>query len=181
MPNSELIQSIRPLRGRLLGIDHGNKVIGLAVCDAAWIAARPLQILKRKSREDDFAAIRKILKEQHISAIVVGMPELPPGLVATSQADIVRRWVRRLATAVDVPIYTWDEQYSTQQAEELSRESGSRRVPDRIDDRAAAVILQSFIDAHPADAPLPEPIAKPNMDKKKIEPGSVPESKQTDS
>src|SRR5579859_5581007 len=152
---------MQPLRGRLLGIDHGSKVIGLAVCDAAWIAARPLQILRRKSREEDFATIRTVIKEQQISAIVVGMPDLPPGVVATSQAETVQRWVKRLAAVVDLPIYLWDEQYSTQRAEELSQEIGSRRkLQDRMDDRAAAVILQSFIDAHPSDTPLPEPIAR---------------------
>ncbi|HLY25354.1 MAG TPA: Holliday junction resolvase RuvX [Aggregatilineales bacterium] len=156
---------MQPLRGRLLGIDHGSKVIGLAVCDAAWIAARPLQILKRRSRDEDFAAIRKIIKEQQIAAVVVGLPELPPGLVATSQADTVRRWIERLAAAIDIPIYTWDEQYSTQRAEELSREMGLRRnsLQDRqarIDDRAAAVILQGFIDAHPSDTSLPELVAR---------------------
>lgn len=141
-------------RGRLLGIDHGSKVIGLAVCDANWTAARPLGLLARKTRAADFAEIDAVIKQQEITAIVVGLPELPAGVVATSQASTVRRWASRLAAAVSVPVYLWNEQFSTQEAQQLLSEAGSQQS-GRIDDRAAAVILQNFIDAHPVGTALP--------------------------
>ncbi len=144
-------------RGRLLGIDHGNKVIGLAVCDAAWIAARPLRLLTRKNRAADFAAIQQILDEQHIAAIVVGLPDMPETFSGVSQAHTVRRWVSRLAAAVSIPVYLWDEQLSTFEARELAAEAGARSA-ERVDDRAAAVILQSFINAFPDGTPLPPPV-----------------------
>lgn len=144
-------------RGRLLGIDHGSKVIGLAVCDANWVAARPLQLLERKSRAADFAEINKIIARQEIAAVVVGLPELPAEIVATNQATTVRRWASRLAAAVKIPVYLWDEQFSTATAELLLAEAGSQ-WSGRIDDRAAAVILQHFIDAHPAGSTLPNPL-----------------------
>jgi putative Holliday junction resolvase len=144
-------------RGRLLGVDHGAKVIGLAICDATWIAARPLQLLKRKSRAEDFAQIKTVIARQQIAAVVVGLPEQPAGYAGSAQADSARRWATRLAAAIAVPVYLWDEQFSTLEAERLMVEAGSR--PDgQIDDRAAAVILQSFIDAHPAGVPLPAPV-----------------------
>jgi putative Holliday junction resolvase len=150
-------------RGRLLGIDHGTKVIGLAVCDANWLFARPLQLLKRKDRETDFAHIRDLVREQQIAAIVIGLPEQPADQIVTSegptQAGMVRRWASRLAAAVAVPVYLWEEQFSSFEAERLIRESG-QRITGRIDAGAAAVILQSFIDAHPAGTPLPEPFKK---------------------
>jgi putative Holliday junction resolvase len=146
-------------RGRLLGIDHGSKVIGLAVCDANWIAARPLELLTRKDRASDFARINAIIARQEIAAVVVGLPELPEAGDVTNQADTVRRWISRLASAVSVPVYLWDEQFSTFEAEQLAIEAGER-LTGRVDDRAAAVILQSFINAHPPDTPLPEPIKK---------------------
>ncbi|MEP7286674.1 MAG: Holliday junction resolvase RuvX [Chloroflexota bacterium] len=147
-------------RGRLLGIDHGNKRIGLAICDANWTAARPLEILVRKDRTTDFARINSILTKQHIAAIVIGLPELPeqnPDHPVTDQSHTVRRWASRLAAAVSLPVYLWDERYSTFEAEELAAETG-RRGNGPLDDYAAAVILQSFIDEHPAGTPNPAPI-----------------------
>ncbi len=148
-------------RGRLLGIDHGTKVIGLAICDALWIAARPLQLLKRKTRAEDFAAINAIIARQQIAAVIVGLPVQPADYADADplQANIVRRWANRLAAVVKTPVYLWEEQFSTQEAEMLSEEAG-KRPTGRIDDRAAAVILQSFIDAHREGEPLPPPLRR---------------------
>lgn len=144
-------------RGRLLGVDHGEKVIGLAVCDANWTAARPLELLVRRTRAQDFAHINAVIARQEIAAVVVGLPELPPDHNVTGQAQTVRRWSTRLAAAVHVPVYLWNEQYSSFEAEEIAAEVGLDRSA-RIDDRAAAIILQSFIDAHPPDVPPPAPV-----------------------
>ena|SRR5579871_1002677 len=144
-------------RGRLLGIDHGEKVIGLALCDANWTAARPLELLVRRTRAQDFAHIFGIIAKQEIAAVVVGLPELPPEHNLTGQANTVRRWSTRLAAAVKIPVYLWDEQYSSFEAEQIASEIGLERSA-RIDDRAAAIILQSFIDAHPAGTPPPTPV-----------------------
>jgi putative holliday junction resolvase len=141
--------------GRLLGIDHGTKVIGLAVCDALWISARPLQLLNRKSRAADFATINAIIARQQVEAIIVGLPLQPPGYDNATREEMVRRWAGRLAAAVTIPVYLWEEQFSTHEAERLMDEVG-RSVEGRIDAHAAAVILQSFIDAHPAGVALPE-------------------------
>jgi putative Holliday junction resolvase len=144
-------------RGRLLGIDHGSKVIGLAVCDATWIAARPLQLLVRTTRAADFAEINNVIKQQEIVAVVVGLPELPAEIVAASQANTVQRWASRLAAAVSVPVYLWDEQFSTEEAQELLW-AADAKWDERIDDRAAAVILQSFIDTFASGSTLPTPL-----------------------
>jgi putative Holliday junction resolvase len=146
-------------RGVLLGIDHGDKVIGLALCDSSWIVARPLQQLKRTSREADFARIKALLERHHVQGVVVGLPATPEDFDGVSQANTVHRWVMRLAAAVNVPVYLWDEGLSTFVAEQLSLETRIA-LPDRIDDRAAAVILQSFIDAHPAGTALPDPVRR---------------------
>src|SRR5215813_866784 len=100
---SAVMSTAGTARGRLLGIDHGTKVIGLAICDANWIAARPLELLSRKSRAEDFARIQQIIAKQRVAAIVVGLPELPGEGNATSQANTVRRWSTRLAAAIKLP------------------------------------------------------------------------------
>lgn len=144
-------------RGALLGIDHGAKVIGLAICDASWIVARPLGLLRRQSRTADFEQINALIAAHAITGIVIGMPYTPPDFDGLSQANTMRRWSTRLAAAVSVPVYPWNEALSTWEAERLSEEAGER-ITGRIDDRAAAVILQNFIDAHPVGAALPNPI-----------------------
>lgn len=145
--------------GRLLGIDHGLKVIGLAVCDPTGLIARPLQLLRRTSKQADFAVINRVLAEQQAAGIVVGLPVSPPEITVYTTADRVRLWASRLAAAVPVPVYLWNERYSSQDAEELIAAQG-RDLPDRIDAVAAAVILQSFLDALRDEGfPWPAPVA----------------------
>jgi putative Holliday junction resolvase len=150
--------SALPFPGRLLGIDHGLKVIGLAVCDPTGLIARPLQLLRRTSKQDDFARINAIIAEQGAVGVVVGLPVSPPEITVYTQADRVRLWASRLAAAIPVPVYLWNERYSSQDAEELIAAAGKDR-PDRIDAVAAAVILQSFLDALRDEGfPWPQPV-----------------------
>ncbi len=132
--------------GRLLGIDYGLKIIGLALCDPTGLIARPYDLLHRTSKQADFALINALIAEHEIAACVVGLPESPPEITVYTQADRVRLWASRLAAAISVPVYMWNERYSTQEAEELLAEAESER-PDRVDAVAAAVILQGFLDA----------------------------------
>jgi putative Holliday junction resolvase len=149
---------LSPFPGRLLGIDYGLKVIGLAVCDPTGLIARPLQLLRRTSRREDFARIAAIIAEQGTVGAVVGLPVSPPEITVYTQADRVRRWASRLAAAIPVPVYLWNERYSSQDAEELLAAAGKNR-PDRIDAVAAAVILQSFLDALRDEGfPWPDPV-----------------------
>ncbi len=145
--------------GRLLGIDYGLKIIGLAICDPTGLIARPLALLHRTSKREDFAKLNALIAEHEIAACLVGLPESPPEITAYTQADRVQLWASRLAAAVSVPVYLWNERYSTQTAEELLAEAEHER-PDRVDAVAAAVILQSFLDSlrdHGLD--WPDPVA----------------------
>ncbi len=149
----------RPFPGRLLGIDHGLKVIGLAICDPTGLIARPLRLLRRTSRRTDFAAIARVIAEQDAVAVVVGLPLSPPHITVHTQADTVRLWASRLAAAIPVPVYLWNERYSSQEAADLLAEAG-RDQPERVDAVAAAVILQSFLDTlRDEGVPWPEPVA----------------------
>ncbi|GIV80693.1 MAG: hypothetical protein KatS3mg051_0047 [Anaerolineae bacterium] len=85
----------------------------------------------------------------------------PPPYTDSPQAEQVRRWAARLAAAVDVPVYLWNERYSTDEALERLAEA-SKRPPRREDAVAAAVILQSFLDAlRDEGVPWPEPVTPP--------------------
>jgi putative Holliday junction resolvase len=132
--------------GKLLGIDHGRKVIGLATCDPLGIVASPLRLLHRKSKKEDFATIAAIVTEIGAVEIICGVPLPPPDFEGYSQADTVRLWAGRLAAHVAVPVRLWDETLSSEEAAYRIDESGAG-ARDRIDDAAAAVILQSYLDA----------------------------------
>lgn len=132
--------------GRLLGIDHGLARIGVAVSDALGIAATELLVIERKSKAEDFALLNQIAKKEGVVAIVVGIPnnEVPEGV--HSQADTVRLWIDRLAETTDLPIIEWDEQLSSIDAKELAYQKG-RKPSEPIDDLAARIILQRYLDA----------------------------------
>jgi putative Holliday junction resolvase len=133
--------------GRLLGIDHGLRRIGLAVCDASQMVARELTIIRRKSRQEDYERINHIAAEQRAVAIIVGLPsdlDAPPD--AHTQADTVRLWADRLRETTERPVLLWDEQLTSHDAEILAREK-RRKPTDPIDDLAARLILQSYLDA----------------------------------
>lgn len=142
-------------RGVLLGVDHGERVIGVACCDANWLIARPLALIERTTRAADFAKIAALAEKQGAIGVVVGVPIMPEGETARSRT--VRRWASRLAAALALPVYLWDESYSSVEANELLTEIGAAQ-PDRIDGHAAAVILARFITAHPPGCALPPPL-----------------------
>ncbi|MBZ0286883.1 MAG: Holliday junction resolvase RuvX, partial [Anaerolineae bacterium] len=133
--------------GRVLGIDHGLKRIGLAVSDPSGLIARELTVLNRKTNREDFERINRIAAEQKATGIVVGLPinsEAETG--EYTQADTVRRWVERFAETTRLPITLWDEQLTSADARELSIRQGRNRR-EAIDDLAARIILQSYLDA----------------------------------
>lgn len=132
--------------GRLLGIDHGTKRIGLAVSDANRIVARELTILTRRSRAEDFAALHALARREQVVALIVGMPnsDMPAGVY--TQADTVRLWISRLRETTRLPIVEWDESLTSNDARELAFTRGRPSTAD-IDDLAAALMLQSYLDA----------------------------------
>lgn len=133
---------------RLLGIDHGDARIGIAVSDRALLTARELTIIERKTKREDFARINAIANEQEVTAFVVGMPSDfdTPDSVEYTQADKVRAWVERFKETTMLPVIFWDEQLTTVDAHEIAKRL-KRPARSRVDDLAARVMLQSYLDA----------------------------------
>jgi putative holliday junction resolvase len=132
--------------GKLLGIDHGITRIGLAVSDPMRISARALTVIVRKSRAEDFAEINRLALQENIVGCVVGMPYNQQAEGAHTQADTVRLWMQRYTETTSLPIVEWDEQLTSSDAEQLARRTG-RKANQPIDDLAAQLMLQSFLDA----------------------------------
>ena len=148
---------------KLLAIDHGERRLGLATCDSSGLVARELTVLTRRSRGEDFAAIREYAARERARALLVGLPL--NDLSASRERErcaIVRRWAGRLARATGLPVTLWDEQLSSVEAQELAR-ARKRGPREPIDDLAARVILQSYLDAlRDGLAGEPEQIAAPS-------------------
>ncbi|MCY4463972.1 MAG: Holliday junction resolvase RuvX [Chloroflexi bacterium] len=135
------------MSGRLLGVDFGEKRIGLAISDALGISARELAILQSRGASQDFAAIIEIAMRERAVALVVGVPVNPnaPAGIAT-QADTVRDWITDLRNATDLPVHEISEYLTSEEARNMARML-RRGAHEPIDDLAACVILQSFLDA----------------------------------
>lgn len=132
--------------GKLLGVDHGNARIGVAVSDPLGIAAREIRVIERKSKAEDFALLNKIAQEENVVAVVVGIPHNEVGENQHSQADTVRLWIEHFSKTTELPIIEWDEQLTSQDAAEIARRQ-KRSTREPIDDLAARLILQSYINA----------------------------------
>lgn len=133
--------------GRLLGIDHGLQRIGVAVCDETRLIARELAVIHRQSKREDFEKLNQLAVQENVVGIIIGLPsdlDAPPD--THTQADTVRIWVERFRETTDLPIRLWDETLSSQEASDLARQK-KRKPTDPIDDLAARLILQSYLDA----------------------------------
>jgi putative Holliday junction resolvase len=132
---------------RILGIDYGEKRIGLAISDPLLITAQGMPTLVRKGGESDLQAIRNIVEERNVSGIVIGLPRRMDGTLGT-QARRVEDFAARLAEITGLPVDTWDERLTTVAAERALLEGDVRRKKRRgLRDRLAAVlILQGWLD-----------------------------------
>lgn len=134
--------------GRLLCLDIGQRRIGVAVSDPLQLLASPRGYIA-VGRDGGLGEVRALVRQLQIVQIVVGLPLAMDGRERDA-AQGVRAWVERLQEHTQVPIVLWDERLSTTAAERALLESGMRREERkwRRDAVAAALILQSYLDAH---------------------------------
>ena len=133
---------------RVLALDFGERRIGVALSDPTGMLASPLTTLTRGRDGSDVGEVLRLAAENDVGEIVVGMPMSLSGRRGP-QADRVTRFADALRRAADIPVLSADERYSTVQAERALRESGVEpsRERGRVDAAAAAVVLQSYLDA----------------------------------
>lgn len=136
------------MTGRLLGVDFGVRRVGLAVCDADRRIASPLLTYTRKSTEADADFFRNVVAEHGVTGLVVGVPIHNDGRegIKAKEAKAYGHW---LATTLALPVWYWDERFSTVQAEAALWQAGltHNKRKDRRDRVAAQIILQAYIDA----------------------------------
>ncbi len=142
----ELGRMPRRRERRIMALDVGGRRIGVAVSDETRLIATPLRYVLRGRR--DHAAIRSLVETWDVERLVVGMPTGLSGREGPQAAE-VRAYAERLAAALNLPLEYWDERLTTTIAEQALISVGTRRAKRReqIDAVAAAVILQSYLDA----------------------------------
>lgn len=143
---------------RLLALDVGDRRIGIAVSDELGLTAQGVTTLHRKSWAADLTEIARQVEVWRADAVVVGLPLTLEGTVGP-RTEAVHAFIKRLGTAVAVPILTWDERFSTITAERVLIDADLSRAKRRqvVDKTAAVVILQHFLDAHANRTPDDRP------------------------
>lgn len=136
---------------RVLGVDYGEKRIGLAVSDPIGMFAQPLPtITRRRGKRPPYAEIERIARELEAVALVVGLPLTSEGDESDWTRE-VRAFGDRLAERTALPVYYVDERMTSARAERTIRASGlsraRRQQKDRVDAGAAMFILQAHLDA----------------------------------
>ena len=133
---------------KIMAIDPGSKHIGLAISDPTGTIANPLMILTHKSRESDTDFISLEVVKNEIELIIIGQ-SLDDNGEPTYEGRCSTRLGKALARKILVPIKFWNESFSTQDAKRAKIMMGGtrRKRAGHLDDLAATVILQSYLDA----------------------------------
>jgi putative Holliday junction resolvase len=138
---------------RTLGIDPGDKNIGVALSDPTGTIANPLMVIRHVSRAIDAATVAELARENNVGKIIVGQ-----SFDIDGKPNFQGRKAARLAAAIrtqtEIPVELWDEAYSTQTARSARIAMGATRSKrsGHLDELAATVILQSYLDNWPQNA-----------------------------
>jgi putative Holliday junction resolvase len=135
------------VEGRMLGLDVGDRWIGVALSDPLGILASPLTRIERTDDEAAVKAIADLVRKHEARAVVAGLPYTMSGSLGP-QAVSVQDFLRKLAQSLGVPVLTSDERLSTVMATQGMIEAGASRGSRKakIDAAAAALILQWYLD-----------------------------------
>lgn len=133
---------------RWLGLDVGEKTIGVAVSDAFGWTAQGLEVIRRESKEKDFQRLEEWVNAYNIERIIVGFPKNMDGSIG-KKAKEIQRFVKTLEKRLVPEVELWDERLSTMAAERtlLEADVSRRKRKKTIDKMAAVLILQNYLDA----------------------------------
>jgi putative Holliday junction resolvase len=135
------------LDGRIMGLDVGDKTIGVAVSDIMGITAQGITTVKRVGKKKDIEELKAIIAERQVNKIVSGLPKNMNGTLGP-QGEKVIKFCELLQESTGIKIEYWDERLSTVAAERTLIEGNVRRENRKsvIDMVAASIILQGYLD-----------------------------------
>ncbi len=129
-----------------MGIDYGDKRIGIALSDALCIISSPYEVYQNKGEADALSHIEKLIKEYNVDTIAMGLPLNMDGTEG-ERAKIHRQFGEKLASQTKVKVVYVDERLTSAEAEEILISSGVRREKRKeiIDKISAQIILQTYM------------------------------------
>ena len=133
---------------RILGLDPGSKRVGVAISDELQMIAQPVEFIPAEPFEDLGKRIVQFVDEQGVEMIIVGMPRNMDGGYGPA-AEKSKVFIEKLRGVVSVPIRSWDERLTSAQANRVLIDGNVSRAKrkEKVDKMAAAILLQSFLDA----------------------------------
>jgi len=133
---------------RIMGLDYGDRRIGVAVSDMFGWTGQGLEVIERRREGIEFERITALVREYDIAEIVVGLPKNMDGSVGF-RGDICIEFADKLKEILDLPVHLWDERLTTVSAERTLIEGNVSRKKRKqvIDKMAASLILQNYLDS----------------------------------
>ncbi len=148
---------MEPPPARVLGIDHGQRRIGVALSDELGLTVQPLLTLQHTTLRQDVRSVARLCRRYACSDVVIGWPIHMSGDRSSRAAD-VEHFAGALREQIEIPVHLWDERLSTAEAHR-HLEAAGRSVRDRkdvIDQVAAMLILESWLQARRIAPPAPD-------------------------
>lgn len=133
---------------RILGLDYGEKRIGVAICDELGLTAQGLPTIIRKDKKHDWGILQNLITSYKVERIVIGYPVKMDGSEGV-QCEKVNRFASLMEKTFALPVVKWPETLSTKEAEEILINSGVRweKRKKMVDKMAACLILQGYLDS----------------------------------
>ena len=134
----------------ILALDFGQVRIGAAISDELQLLAHPLETIPANERA--LSRVTEIVREKKVDHVVAGLPKRLNGQVGTAATDVLE-FVEKLREILPCPVVTWDERLTTAAAHRALRDAGkkTRQTRGYIDQVAAQIILQSYLDSRAAN------------------------------
>jgi putative holliday junction resolvase len=144
----------------VLGLDVGRKRIGVAGCDGTGLIATGLTTIERQSFLQDVSRLQDLVEARQVQMLVVGLPYLMDGSIG-SQAKQIQKFAQRLGAALQLPVEYTDERLTSVEAEQLliAENRSLSEHKSLIDRKAAAIILQQWLDHRRSIAAQIDPIS----------------------
>lgn len=133
---------------RIMGLDVGERTIGVAVSDEMGWTAQGVETIRRESNEKDFARLQSLIQQYQVTEIVVGLPKNMNGTIGPS-GESCKAFAEKVANRTSLPVHLWDERLTTMAAQKMliAADVSRQKRKKVIDKMAATLILQGYLDA----------------------------------
>lgn len=142
------ISSLKDGKQRVLGLDVGEKTIGLALSDTLWTIATPMETIRRSKFSKDILRLESIIQDEKVGVLIIGLPINMNGTEGP-RCQSTRQFAENVNQYIDIPIVFWDERLSTSAVTRtlIEADVSRKKRAQVVDKMAASFILQGALDA----------------------------------